>query len=256
MKKHIIILEVILLLSISTISISINAHPQQGWTGFIRIEGENNTIWYGKVTVEKTTITALNESTGKLEQYLIPYPSVLGALDEASKKGDFTYNVTYYQSWHAFLVTSIRDDSNWWHFWVDYNLPMVDAGSYKLKDNNEEILWGYLEDWYAHALRINVDKIDVHRNEEIKITVFNETMNPVEKATVHIDSQTYTTDENGCATIKLPNKGDYTIYAEKNGYIRSEKITVHVKILNITMIHQPLLTYLLNLLNLNSFSSI
>ncbi|HEC89885.1 MAG TPA: carboxypeptidase regulatory-like domain-containing protein, partial [Thermoplasmatales archaeon] len=95
--------------------------------------------------------------------------------------------------------------------------------------------WGYLEDWYAHALRINVDKTDVHKNEEIKVSVFNETMIPVENATIHVDSQTYTTNEDGYAIIKLANKGDYTIYAEKDGYVRSEKITVHVKTLTIDL---------------------
>ncbi len=236
MRRQTIISGVVLLiLGMMTLNIPVYAEPQQEWTGLIRIEGKTDTIWYGEVTVGETTINALNESSGEIEEYTISYPSVLGALDEASKKGGFTYQVSYYPSWHAFLVTSIDGDSDWWHYWVDYDLPMIDAGSYELTENNREILWGYLEDWYAHALRINVDKTDVHKNEEIKVSVFNETMIPVENATIYMDSQTYTTNEDGYAIIKLTNKGDYTIYAEKDGYVRSEKITVHVKTLTIDL---------------------
>ena len=241
MRKQTMISGIILLifgmtiLNTPVLNTPINAQPQQEWTSLIRIEGKLNTIWYGEVTVGETTIDALNESSGEIEKYTIPYPSVLGAVDEASKKGGFSYQVSYYPSWHAFFITSIDGDSNWWHYWVDYNLPMIDVGSYKLSDTDKEILFGYIEDWYAHALRIDIDKTDVHKNEEIRISVFDETMMPVENATIYVDSQTYTTNKDGYAVIKLANRGDYPIYAEKNGYVRSEKITVHVKTLTIPL---------------------
>ncbi len=199
------------------------------WHGYIRIEGETATIWSGEITVGETTINAINDSTSQIEEYTIPYPSVLGALEEASKIAGFTYEVIYYPSWHAFYVKSINGESDWWHYWVDYDLPMVDAGSYELKGDNEEILWGYLETWYAHALRINVEKTSVEKNEEFTVTVFNETLSPVEDAVVHVGSEIYNTNEDGTVKIKLSQKGDYEIYAEKEGYVRSEKVKIHVK---------------------------
>ena len=199
------------------------------WRGNIRIEGQNSTIWEGKVCVSDSTITALNESSGETEEYYIPYPSVLGALDEASKQGGFSYFVVYYPSWDAFYVKTIAGESDWWHYWVDYTLPMIGAGHYELTEDNEEVLWGYLESWTAHALRIKTSKNTVKRYEEFTVTVYNESLSPIENAVVYIGSSEYLTDENGNVTLSLSAKGDYKIYAEKNGYVRSRKITVRVK---------------------------
>jgi len=207
------------------------------WRGNIRIEGQNGTIWNGEVSLSDSLITALNESSGETEEYYIPYPSVLGALDEASHQGGFSYFVVYYPSWDAFYVKTIAGESDWWHYWVDYTLPMVDAGHYKLTENEEEVLWGYLEDWSAHALRIKVSKNTVNVFEKFTVTVYNESLSPVENAVVYVDSSEYLTDENGNVTLSLSVAGDYEIYAEKNGYVRSEKTTVHVE--NVVEIVKP-----------------
>lgn len=199
------------------------------WTGMIRIEGKNSTVWSGVVSVSDSTITAFNESSGHMETYDILYPSVLGALDEAAGVGHFSYYVIYYPSWQAFYVKTIGDDSDWWHYWVDFTLPMVDVGHYELTENNEEILFGYLEDWSARALRIVVDKENVSVSEEVHVQVFNETLAPVENALVFVGSTSYSTDVNGNVTLVISNPGAYEIYAEKNGYVRSEKILIQVE---------------------------
>lgn len=206
-----------------------NRYSLEEWIGYTRIEGKNETIWSGEVIFNESLITALNKSSGKMEDFFIPYPSVLGALDKASKLGGFNYFVEYYPSWNAFLVISISDDSDWWHYWVDYNLPMVGAGSYILTNEDKEVLWGYLEDWNARALRIMVDKQNVNVSEEFIVTVYNETMVPVKDAVVYVDSEQYLSDENGRVSIIIDKSGDYTLYAEKEDYVRSEKNIVHVK---------------------------
>ncbi|MBN2065289.1 MAG: hypothetical protein JW771_00580 [Candidatus Thermoplasmatota archaeon] len=203
--------------------------PAGVWTGMIRIEGKNNTVWNGVVNVSESTITAFNESSGHMETYTIPYPSVLGALDEAADAGQFSYYVIYYPSWQAFYVKTINGDSNWWHYWVDFTLPMVDAGHYELTEDNKEILFGYLENWTAHALLIAIDKVTVNVSEEIHVQVQNETNAPVMNALVFVGSTSYLTDENGNVTLTITTPGNYMIYAEKNGYVRSEKIAVQVK---------------------------
>jgi len=199
------------------------------WTGIIRIEGKNSTVWTGIVNVSESTITAFNESSGQMETYDIPYPSVLGALDETAGVGQFSYYVIYYPSWQAFYVKTIGNDSDWWHYWVDFTLPMVDAGHYELTENNKEILFGYLENWSARALRIVVDKENVNVSEEVHVRVFNETLAPVENALVYVGSTSYSTDENGNVTLMINTPGAYKIYAEKNEYVRSEKIMIQVE---------------------------
>jgi hypothetical protein len=212
------------------------------WTGTIRIEGESETVWKGTVTFSNSIITALNSSSGEMEDYEIPYPSALGALDEASQQGGFSYSVVYYSSWDAFYVTAIGDDSagekTGWVFWVDTEYPLIDPGHYELTSDNSEVLWGFLyfENWetVAHFLTITVDEQTVKKNEEFTVTVYNESMSPVEDAIVHIDSMTFTTDENGEVTTSIGTKGTYTIYAEKDPtaddtYIRSDKEQILVK---------------------------
>jgi hypothetical protein len=199
------------------------------WTGNIRMEGKNDTIWDSDVCFSDSLITALNDSSGEMEDYYIPYPSALGALDEASQLGGFSYYVIYYPSWHAFYVKTIANDSDWWHYWVDYTLPMVDAGAFELTEKNREVLWGYLEDWNARALRITVGESTVNVSEEFIVSVGNETMAPVADAVVYVGSTEYATDENGNVTVHIDAAGDYQIYSEKAGYVRSDKATVYVK---------------------------
>ncbi len=50
-----------------------------------------------------------------------------------------------YPSWNAFFVKAISDEFDWWHYWVDYNLPMVVTGAYQLTDQDEEIVELFLK---------------------------------------------------------------------------------------------------------------
>ncbi|MFE3846282.1 prenyltransferase/squalene oxidase repeat-containing protein, partial [Thermoplasmatota archaeon] len=199
------------------------------WSGNIRIEGREDTIWGGIVTVGESFIEAKNVDTGEIGEYHIPYPSALGAVDIASTLGSFDYSLEYWPGWDAFLVKSIGDDSDWWHYYVDYELPMVGSDKFNLTDENNEILWGYLENWEAHALQIYVDKSEVKKNEEFIVRVFDETGQDVEDAIVFVGSNNYSTDMNGEAIISINTRGDFDVYAEKAEYIRSEKTVIKVK---------------------------
>jgi len=233
MKKIVIIISFILLLAtISSCSAEIyknNVTLADEWNGEIRIEGKDETVWTGIVTVSDSNISARNVDTGETEKHYIPYPSVIGAVDKASKLDGFSYSVDYWPTWNAFIITKVEDDSDWWHYWVDYILPMVDVGTYELTDEDSKILLGYLESWEAHTLKITVDKREVKVNEEFTVRVFNETDSNVEGATVYVDSKTYNTDNDGKVTIKISEKGDYKIYSEKDGFVRSEKLDLKVK---------------------------
>lgn len=205
-----------------------HSSPVETWTGHVRIEGKYRTIWEGIVTVRDTTVVAINVSSNQSEEFHIHYPSVLGALVEASGKGGFDYTILYYPSWDALYVKSIDGDSDWWHYWVDYELPMVSCDKCRLTEDDREVLWGYAETWEAHALKISVEKKEVEMNEIFRITVKDESNNPVENATVHIDSYTFSTDSDGSVEVKISKKGVYEVYAEKEGYVRSEKVEVKV----------------------------
>lgn len=199
------------------------------WTGSIRIEGKEDTVWAGTVTISETDFEAKNVDTQETNNYHISYPSALGALVEAANLGDFSISIEYWPSWESFLVKSVQEDSDWWQYFVDYESLMVGADAYELTEEDDGIIWGYIETFPAHLLKINVDKSEVQKDEEFTITVIDEADLAVEDAIVYVNSDTYTTDSQGKVTTALSDGGSYKIYAQKAGYIRSEDEIIVVK---------------------------
>ena len=199
------------------------------WTGFVRIEGKNDSIWQGTLTIDETNFSAKNVDTGEFEEFYISFPSVLGTLVKAAEIAGFSYLIEYWPSWEAFLLKTIGEDSDWWHYLVDYEIPMVGADKYELTNEDNEVIWGYLEDWFVHALKITVDKDEIYKNEEFTITVFNESNSAVENAIVYVGSQIYLTNTEGNVTVSVSNPGEVIIYSEKEGFLRSEKVKINIK---------------------------
>ena len=199
------------------------------WTGIIRVEGKNETIWNGRVTVRDTLVYAKNVDTEKIEEHYISHPSLLGALDEASKNGKFSYNVEYFPNSGLFSIIKIKDDSDWWHCWIDYKIIIAGLDDYKLTDRNTEILLGYLESKDAHALKISINKSEIEKNEKLKIFVFDENNDYIENCYVYVGSDIYSSDENGSITVSFNDGGLFETYAEKDGFVRSKKEIIKVE---------------------------
>lgn len=199
------------------------------WTGHVRIEGKEETIFFDTVTVGSTTVTARNVDTGELVELVYKQPTALGAMIEASNQAGFSYTLDYYPSWDSILITSIENDADYWHYYVDFDLPMVGISSFILMDENESLLLGYIEDWFVHALQIETNTQKIKKNENVTIKISNETDIPVTNATILVGEEVYHTDEMGSATITMEETGTYTIFAEKDLHIRSEKIEIQVQ---------------------------
>jgi PGF-pre-PGF domain-containing protein len=199
----------------------------------VRIEGKGETIWKGNVTFSNSTIFTCNTE----ENYTIDYPSALGALDEASKKGGFSYRVRQDSSGLGGLyVESVADESGsgefGWIVLVNNVFIPVSAAEWKLNDG-DYVLWSWGALGYK-PLKISSDKTSIDVEEEITISVEELEKSggewiPAENATVYIDSSSYTTDANGTVIFSLSKAGSYKVYAEKEDYIRSEKILLSVR---------------------------
>ena len=238
---------IFLLCSVNASSIQISNQKQtigllEEWTGEIRIEGETNTIWKGTVSFSNSTIEAENMETHEIETHIISYPSPLGAVDEASKEGGFSYTVVYYPTWDSLLITEIAGEifgeKTGWVYFVDYQIPMVGADKYELTQEENKVLWGFLyfDNWetQAHALKISVDKTEVGVDEEFTVTVTDDTGSLIMGAVVYINGDSFVTDANGEVTTSIGSKGVYELYAEKdptpeNTYVRSDKTSINVK---------------------------
>jgi len=122
--------------------------PEPGVAIDIRIEGENDTIWSGTVTVNESTIT----DDGGIEHPLAD-PTALGALDEAAKEGEFSYVVqdTAYGLYISSIDGEEPDGLAGWLYLVDYVSPMVGAADFILGEStspdppHNEILFYYGE---------------------------------------------------------------------------------------------------------------
>lgn len=112
---------------------------------------------------------------------------------------------------------------NGWIYKINAASPDVGAADYVLKDG-DGVLW-YYGDFNWKVTRLNLDKTEIGTGESAKVTVESYAGNnwtALEGATVHAGSNTYQTDAAGAATIN-PSDGAYQIFAEKDGYVRSEK---------------------------------
>ncbi|MEA3255269.1 MAG: hypothetical protein U9Q22_05495 [Candidatus Altiarchaeota archaeon] len=200
----------------------------------LRIEGSNHTIWNEDMTVpESAEIHCYNSGNN----YIINGTSVLVALDSASELGGFDYTVS--DKWYpsmGFYMDSISGEMaggmDGWMYRVDYYSTVMSSENFMLDETNEEVLWywGTFGEG-GYPIRISVDKTRVNVSDTItvEVTYFDETeWLPLADATVHADTD-YLTDENGTVKISIENPGDYSIFAEKSGYIRSDKITVEVE---------------------------
>lgn len=198
----------------------------------VRIEGQSSTIWSGNVTVSDSTII---DDEG--HPHYFPNPTALGALNEASKVGSFTYVVK--NTAYGLYIHSINGEEpvGWtgWLYWVDYYSPMVGAADFILGETtpppppHQEVLFAY-GDFGENPLKVEVDNTTPDVGQPFTVTVteyVGSTWSPVGNATVHAD-QDYTTGQDGTVTITINSDMTVQVYAEKDGNIRSNRITVTV----------------------------
>ncbi len=210
------------------------APEEEGETISVRIEGQNTTIWSGTVTVSESTI--IDDQGG---EHHLPEPTALGALDEASQAGDFPYVVK--DSSFGLYINSINGEEpaglSGWMYRVDYYSPLVGADHFIPGETtppdppHQEILFYYGE-WGQPPLKIEVDETEVDLGEQFTATVtqYSDDTNSwssCEGATVHAD-QDYTTGPDGTVDITIDVDMTLNIYAEKDDFIRSNKVTVTV----------------------------
>ena len=172
-------------------------------------------------------------------QHYLAEPTALGALDEASQLGGFPYVVQ--DTAYGLYVYSINGEEPagmaGWTYRIDYYSPMVGAGDFILDQTtppnppHQEVLFTYSE-WGQAPLRAEVDNTNPGVGDTFTVTVTEYddgtgTWLPTDSATVHAD-QDYTTGQDGTAAITINSDITVEVYAEKDGYIRSNRVTVVV----------------------------
>jgi hypothetical protein len=208
--------------------------PEPGVVVAVRVEGEEDTIWSGSVRVNDSTI--FDDQGGS---HYLAQPTALGALDEAATAGEFDYVVK--DSAYGIYIQSVDGEEPeglaGWMYRVDYYSPMLGAADFVLDQTtppatpHSEVLFAYAE-YGQLPLKIEVDEttIDVGGTFTATVSEFDDTTEdwtPIEGATVHANID-YTTGQEGTVDITIANNVTLEVYAEKEDYIRSNRINVIV----------------------------
>jgi hypothetical protein len=124
-------------------------------------------------------------------------------------------------------LTRIGDDTaaglSGWLYFVNFISPEVGAADYVLEDG-DEVLW-YFGEFGWSPLRVTLTEAVVPSTSEAVVTVEAKTdsgWTALAGATVYLGSATEISGANGVVIKALPD-GVYRVFAEKSGYVRSEK---------------------------------
>jgi hypothetical protein len=197
----------------------------------VRVEGAYGTLFSGVETVGRATI---KDSTGKSFDVT---PSVLAALDVASRRGAFTYSATYSSGLSAFFVNSIAAEdwghpSNaWWQYRVNDKYGMVGMDRAELATGDKVLLYYGAEGASPTVASVAKRLVTVGQSLVVTAKQFDENgmTTPLSGATVHVGSFTATSTASGTVRLTMAGVGDYGVRIEKDGYIRSAITTVRVR---------------------------
>ncbi|TET53456.1 MAG: DUF4430 domain-containing protein, partial [Actinobacteria bacterium] len=200
------------------------AQPVLATTVFVRIEGPTKQIFQGTVNSKNTNIQGVP----------IAENIAASAIEAAAKKGNFSTD------WSSALflnsIAGINSDPSsysYWNYRHNYSAewPKVQGlGVQKIKDG-DNLLFFYTNVWpYPQPIILETSKSNVKVGKEFSLTTkfFDDSAQIIKSisTTVKIGNQTLSTDANGNLTTSISETGTHVIYAEGQGFIRSNRVNV------------------------------
>ncbi|MHC1593402.1 MAG: carboxypeptidase regulatory-like domain-containing protein, partial [Methermicoccaceae archaeon] len=191
---------------------------------YLRVESNATTLFNDTITVPANCTVV---DTSNVSHY-IDHPTALGALVEAAKQANFTYNIT--SSAYGMYVNDINGDT-WVWYRINYTDPGVGADQYNLTgDENVLFATGQYYPFYPLYL-VAPPYVPSGKPFQVGVVYYNDSLHDwdiLDGATVLVnDTSAGTTDEHGLLNLTLSD-GTYQLRAEKVGYIRSDRMNVSV----------------------------
>ena len=200
----------------------------------LRVEGKTDTIFEGPVTTDGHDVTTPTGGTHKCDgtnggAEPSPGPTALGALDDASRLGAFTWDGNYGNfGIDDYFVDRVQSDtadpnSEFWALFIDVAFAEK-GGCQQRVHQGEEVLWAFAPFSIERALRLT-GPADVDTNQPATVRVTDGgTGDPQQGATVNGTP----TGANGNATLTFPTAGIYRLKAEQPNAIRSKALVLCV----------------------------
>jgi len=219
--------------SYAIVALCLRQYPVNGLPVYIRIESSQTTIWRRKVFVAASLII---DDQG--QQHYFTKPTALGALDKAAEVGGFNYKVEKTGlDLHLYSVAGEEAaGTKGWMYRIDYITPSVGADAFVWNTTfppqppHRELLFYYGEQTDL-PIKITVDKTKVSPGDAITVFVayFNDTeqlWRSLKEATVYFLGSRFITNATGYAVVTVLR--DPPIWAEKEGFVRSDVIEIEV----------------------------
>ncbi len=175
----------------------------------LRVEGENDNICDTKVKA----------TTG------------LDIIENGAEICGYTYLIEE-TSWGPYLKKINNEEAHdliGWLYFVNYESSAVGAVDYILEPG-DEVLWYFGEwGWLPTRLTLAGQKVNSGDNFEAKVEYFEDSeWKPLVEAIIYVGSLTFSTDNDGKADLIINTLGDYQVYAEKSGFIRTNEVSLLV----------------------------
>lgn len=193
----------------------------------LRIETPGQTVLQQTVYVSDAGC-AVTDSTGV--EHELTGDNALCAVDSALSQAGLEYVLTYYDGF-GFFLSSIGDDvsdfTNYWLYYINYQSPAVGLSDYDMEEGDELLLtYG----GFNPPLRLTLSR--THRRIDAVVTAvveyyYSDWMTgegyyvPAVGAIVYYGDQEYIADHNGRVAFMPSITGDYQVYAEADGYVRT-----------------------------------
>ncbi|MBI5134641.1 DUF4430 domain-containing protein [Candidatus Uhrbacteria bacterium] len=181
-------------------------------------------------TVEKQFPFRIEGKTTQICEGKTQGPTALDIVKNASTLCAFTYHVQT-TSFGPYL-DQIADDTAQgligWLYLVNDTSGSVGAGEYQVQAT-DTVVW-YYGDYQWKPTRLSLSATSASSGGSLKATVESFADNvwaPLKDATIHVGTATVTTAEDGTANVS-GSDGYYKIFAEKEGFIRSNAMTVKI----------------------------
>ena len=157
-------------------------------------------------------------------------PTALDVVKNAKSICGFTYEIKD-TDWGPYLKRINNDEAKGdlgWLYLVNNISSFTGAADYELR-SGDSVLWYYGGfEWQPTRLSLSAEQIDANQSVTATVEILNDnSWFPLAGASVYFGVDTIITSDNGQVGISLQD-GFYKVYAQKQGYIRSNSILLKV----------------------------
>ncbi|KAK7692918.1 hypothetical protein QCA50_004556 [Cerrena zonata] len=199
----------------------------------LRIEGLLRTIFEGPIHTRGHNVTTASGGTHHCDgtnnnESPISGPTCTTALDDASRRGDFTWDGTFFDEFDDYFITRIAENTGdsdvAWGILLGFQFTPVGGCQQEVKQG-DEVLWAFDAFNKQYFLKLDGPAV-VKAGIPATFTVIDgATGDPIQGATVAGNGHSGVTDVSGKAQLVFQARGPRFLKAERSDSIRSNRFS-------------------------------